>query len=241
MESNRRVSVDQNNESPEDNTARRSLARSRFNKAALSVLSQVYDQKSSDAGGNDNGGKPKDEQTPRKARLSLASVVKAVRLRKGNRKDSLDGIGEDLEAPLPETPRWCSQLSSEAQVAMMTCYQDKLIEGLQGAYPEQTKSLVRVQTPKPKQLSTQTSSSSDDFAEPPDDPSVLQKRRVSGTFETAMHILDQLKESRGEHITSRPSVGQAAAPPLTRYNHWAKKWETVLVPEEDGSTATAVD
>ena len=162
-----------------------------------------------------------------------------------------DGQQDDAteELILPEIPRFSSKLSTEAQFAMLKGYEDKLVGELKRAFPDQRTDMVRVLTPSPgrrvkgpgssdSQMIEMVSSATEVGLAPLESQPTLSKHhpntfrqfevlsqlRVSGQFETAMDILDQLGDANGHHIISPRMRYRRNYEPVKTYNAWIHRW-----------------
>ncbi len=182
----------------------------------------------------------------KKRGMSLASVVGVVTFRKLYMSNlqahaekqvaerrlssaaSMTRIDEDdtETLPLPPTPRFCAMLSPEAQFAMLKGYEDKILKDLKDSYPTEKDQMVRVKAPYGKKVQINgliaRRESKGEVANVKSSKD-LELRKLTGNFETAMNIVDQLKSSRGEKVLS-PRLYRTDIPPLKRYNNWAKQW-----------------
>ena len=231
--------------------------------------------------------------------------------RKGaaSQASSLGDLDEDDEAinDLPNQPRFCATLSTEAQYAMLKCYEDVLLDNIRSGravtkgsdpVPEDA-TLFRVKTPRdglrlhlaggrdtnpqqtllpklgeddadgagsvynskpPSRDSNRgdarvsltgsfrlpsipgavrpPSSSCSSLYPPPGGRFQVVPRdkqlRLSYRFQTAMDLLDAVRDSHGELVTSRraPKLGQIN--PLRNYNRWSKGWSKEFQYEYNG-------
>ena len=219
--------------------------------------------------------------------IRLASYRKRMSVKRGKQRSAsfsspVDETEkeEDHIKELPSHPRFCATLSTEAQYAMLKCYEDVLLDNIRSNKPMESAAenatLFRVKTPHdglrtihlaggkdrsdvlhggvvdgnpasrqfsidgqgsargsvrlpniiPSAASPVPTHSSTGFVGSSRFPAVSKEKqlRLSYRFQTAMNILDALRDSKGQLITSPRSMKLGEINPVKNYNTWSKGW-----------------
>jgi hypothetical protein len=156
---------------------------------------------------------------------------------------------KEPDIDLPAHPRFCATLSLEAQYAMMKGYEDLLLTNLKENYPERAVFLPRTRTPTTTTKKIVDTDSDDSETEKlaalnlgslvpvtnneqvvavtkhkPKDKGPKKKQLViTYRFQSAMDILDTIRDKNG-HLVTSPRLKEKTLNPLDSYSSWKITW-----------------
>ena len=165
------------------------------------------------------------------------------------REGGIDTLPEvDYEEEMPEKPRFCATLSTEAQYAIFKGYEDVLVDKISSsltpnknavrirripsAAPKTNKSSLPILETRPNIVLISSSTSKDDKSDIGEDVTSTRLRRfrdqryMSAHFKQAMNILDELKRHSSEEIsTTVKAENNIAQNDICRqYHAWSQRW-----------------
>ena len=165
------------------------------------------------------------------------------------REGGIDTLPEvDYEEEMPEKPRFCATLSTEAQYAIFKGYEDVLVDKISSsltpnknavhirripsAAPKTNKSSLPILETRPNIVLISSSTSKDDKSEIGEDVTSTRLRRfrdqryMSAHFKQAMNILDELKRHSSEEITATVKAENNIAQNdiCRQYHAWSQRW-----------------
>ena len=165
------------------------------------------------------------------------------------REGGIDTLPEvDYAEEMPEKPRFCATLSTEAQYAIFKGYEDVLVDKISSsltpnknavhirripsAAPKTNKSSLPILETRPNIVLISSSTSKDDKSEIGEDVTSTRLRRfrdqryMSAHFKQAMNILDELKRHSSEEIsTTVKAENNIAQNDICRqYHAWSQRW-----------------
>ena len=165
------------------------------------------------------------------------------------REGGIDTLPEvDYAEEMPEKPRFCATLSTEAQYAIFKGYEDVLVDKISSsltpnknavhirripsAAPKTNKSSLPILETRPNIVLISSSTSNDDKSEIGEDVTSTRLRRfrdqryMSAHFKQAMNILDELKRHSSEEIsTTVKAENNIAQNDICRqYHAWSQRW-----------------